>query len=97
MYVISFLKKNFVFKVNVKLLGMRYDGGVYLIVKEYGYVLLLIKYFIIKFVSLFIKVQYKVFFLLTVKKILFKKKQFKIIENYMMSIKVIMVMVKCKG
>lgn len=36
-YVISFLKKNFVFKVNVKLLGMRYDGGVYLIVKEYGY------------------------------------------------------------
>lgn len=36
MYVILFLKKNFVFKVNVKLLGMRYDGGVYLIVKEYG-------------------------------------------------------------
>lgn len=56
MYVISFLKKNFVFKVNVKLLGMRYDGGVYLIVKEYIWILLLIKNFIIKFVNLFLKV-----------------------------------------
>lgn len=56
MYVILFLKKNFVFKVNVKLLGMRYDGGVYLIVKEYIWILLLIKNFIIKFVSLFLKV-----------------------------------------
>lgn len=97
MYVTSSPKKNFVSKVNAKPLGMRYDGGAHSIAKEYGHALLSIKHLIIKFVSLPTKAQHKAFFSLTVKKILFKKKQLKTTENHMMSTKVIMVMAKCKG